>query len=351
MKTLNLYYQCNNNFVYALATSIVSLLTHASECIQYDIYILTPDITKENQDKICGMLADYPQVHCKIVFMDASPLEEEIRSWNVPAHRFAYVTYYKLLLDHYFKGTDVHRIMTVGADTLIMGDLAELVDFDFQGNPIAMNWSEKLYERRFRRDMKYCIAEMVYFDLDAWRAEKCEERVINRLKKYGDIHGSKDQGLLNMEFQNEITQLPLKYNVYGITCNFSLRGKMLFNNAPVITKEEVVNAYAHPEIIHLPATFLYRPHEEGTLHPMKDLWWEYCRKTPWKDMKPLPVLAELGAKEKFLRAVYTHSPSWFAEWFFVVCRHGYGWMNSVRFPYQEHYFKPMKQIYTDGRQQ
>lgn len=351
MKTLNLYYQCNNNFVYALATSIVSLLVHASECIQYDIYILTPDITKENQDKICGMLADYPQVHCKIVFMDASPLEEEIRSWNVPAHRFAYVTYYKLLLDHYFKGTDVHRIMTVGADTLIMGDLAELVDFDFQGNPIAMNWSEKLYERRFRRDMKYCIAEMVYFDLDAWRVGKCEERVINRLKKYGDIHGSKDQGLLNMEFQNEITQLPLKYNVYGITCNFSLRGKMLFNNAPVITKEEVVDAYAHPEIIHLPATFLYRPHEEGTLHPMKDLWWEYCRKTPWKDMKPLPVLAELGAKEKFLRAVYTHSPSWFAEWFFVVCRHGYGWMNSVRFPYQEHYFKPMKQIYTDGRQQ
>lgn len=351
MKTLNLYYQCNNNFVYALATSIVSLLVHASECIQYDIYILTPDITKENQDKICGMLADYPKVHCKIVFMDASPLEEEIRSWNVPAHRFAYVTYYKLLLDHYFKGTDVHRIMTVGADTLIMGDLAELVDFNFQGNPIAMNWSEKLYERRFRRDMKYCIAEMVYFDLDAWREGKCEERVINRLKKYGDIHGSKDQGLLNMEFQNEITQLPLKYNVYGITCNFSLRGKMLFNNAPVITKEEVVDAYAHPEIIHLPATFLYRPHEEGTLHPMKDLWWEYCRKTPWKDMKPLPVLAELGAKEKFLRAVYTHSPSWFAEWFFVVCRHGYGWMNSVRFPYQEHYFKPMKQIYTDGRQQ
>lgn len=351
MKTLNLYYQCNNNFVYALATSIVSLLVHASECIQYDIYILTPDITKENQDKICGMLADYPKVHCKIVFMDASPLEEEIRSWNVPAHRFAYVTYYKLLLDHYFKGTDVHRIMTVGADTLIMGDLAELVDFNFQGNPIAMNWSEKLYERRFRRDMKYCIAEMVYFDLDAWRVGKCEERVINRLKKYGDIHGSKDQGLLNMEFQNEITQLPLKYNVYGITCNFSLRGKMLFNNAPVITKEEVVDAYAHPEIIHLPATFLYRPHEEGTLHPMKDLWWEYCRKTPWKDMKPLPVLAELGAKEKFLRAVYTHSPSWFAECFFVVCRHGYGWMNSVRFPYQEHYFKPMKQIYTDGRQQ
>ena len=132
MKTLNLYYQCNNNFVYALATSIVSLLVHASESIQYDIYILTPDITKENQDKICGMLADYPKVHCKIVFMDASPLEEEIRSWNVPAHRFAYVTYYKLLLDHYFQGTDIHRIMTIGADTLIMGDLAELVDFDFQ---------------------------------------------------------------------------------------------------------------------------------------------------------------------------------------------------------------------------
>ncbi len=347
MRTLNLYYQCNNNFAYALATSIVSLLIHASEEIQYDIYILTPDITVENQDKIQGMLRDYPKIHCRIVFMDSAAVEEEIRSWNVPAHRFAYVTYYKLLLARYFENTDVHRIMTVGADTLILGDLSELLDFDFQGNPIAMNWSEKLYERRFRRDMKYCIAEMVYFDLDAWRAGNCEERVVNRLKKYGDIHGSKDQGLLNMEFQKEIAQLPLKYNVYGITWNYSMRGRLLFNNAPVVTREEVKEAYAHPEIVHLPATFLYRPHEEGTLHPMKEIWWEYCRKTPWKDMEPLPVLAELGAKERFLRAVYTHSPRWFAEWFFSFCRHGYGFMNSVLYPYKETYGKNVKQIYTE----
>ncbi len=347
MRTLNLYYQCNNNFVYALATSIVSLLIHASEEIQYDIYILTPDITVENQNRIKGMPKDYPKIHCRIVFMDSAVAEEEIRSWNVPAHRFAYVTYYKLLIARYFENTDVHRIMTVGADTLILGDLSELLDFDFHGNPIAMNWSEKLYERRFRRDMKYCIAEMVYFDLDAWRAGKCEERVINRLKKYGDIHGSKDQGLLNMEFQKEITQLPLKYNVYGITWNYSMRGRLMFNNAPVVTKEEVEDAYAHPEIVHLPATFLYRPHEEGTLHPMKEIWWEYCHKTPWRDMKPLPVLAELGAKEKFLRAVYTHSPRWFAEWFFSFCRHGYGFMNSVLYPYRETYGKNIKQIYTE----
>lgn len=347
MKRLNLYYQCNNNFVYALATSIVSLLVHASKEIQYDIYILTPDITEENQEKITGMLSDYPEVHCRIRFLDASWAEKEIESWHVPSHRFSYVTYYKLLLDHYFQGTDVHEIMTVGADTLIMGDLSGLVDFDFQGNPIAMNWNEKLYERRFRRDMKYCIAEMVYFNLDEWRRRHCEERVVNRLKKYGDIHGSKDQGLLNMEFQNEITQLPLKYNIYGITVNFSLRNKMRFNNAPVVTKQEVIDAYAHPEIIHLPATFLYRPHEQGTVHPMKDVWWEYCRKTPWKDMKPLPVLAKPGAKEKFLRFVYTHTTRNFADWFFIVCRHGYGWWNSVRYPYREHYSAQIKQVYTE----
>lgn len=296
----------------------------------YSIYILNTDISEENKKRFYSLKKQFPDIFFEIIFLDAQYCDEMVRSWNVPDHRGSYVTYYKLLLDHYFADTEVERIIHVGADTLILGDLSELDDFDFQGQPIAMNWSERLFERHFPHNFKYCIAEMIYFNLPEWRKHHCEERVRLHIREIGDIYGSKDQGILNMEFQEEITQLPLKYNVYGITFYFHKHNKIRFNNAPVISRKEILEAYRHPEIVHIPRTFLYRPHEEGSREPLKKLWWKYCKSSPWKDLQPYPVYPPLGAKEKFLRTVYLMLPSYFAEWFYVVCRHGYGFLNSIK---------------------
>ena len=349
MKTLNIYYQSGDNFAFMLGTSIISLLYNASKAIQYDIYIASADMSAGNKTKLKDILSRFPNVHSRIVFIDATGYEREIRSWGLPAHRYSYVTYYKLFLDRYFLNTDVRTIIEIGTDTLVTGNLSELIDFDFHGCPIAMNWSEKLYERRFKRSMKYCVAEMVYFNLPEWRTHNCEKRLINRIKKYGDIYGSKDQGLLNIEFQNETSQLPLKYNIYGITFYFSDRNKKRFNNATVITGKEIRSAYAEPEIIHIPQTFLFRPHEENSLHPLRTMWWEYCRKpeNPWKDIEPYPA-PSMGAKERFLRWLYTHLPKEMAELVFIEFRHGYGFMNSVLYPYHDSYSDNVKQIHNCG---
>lgn len=347
MKRLCVYYQSGDNFAFMAGTSIVSLMVHANTDIFYDIYLASADLSVENKDKLQSILSAFPDVHAKLTFIDASAYEKQVRDWNLPAHRNSYVTYYKLFIDRFFKGTDVDRIIELGTDTLVTGDLSGLIDFDMQGHPIAMNWSEKLYERRFRRSQKYCVAEMILVDLKEWRAHDCERRIFKRIRKYGDIYGSKDQGFLNMEFQNEMAQLPLKYNIYGITFYFSMRNKIRFNNAPVMTKEEIAEAYRNPEIIHIPQTFLYRPHETNSRHPLKKMWWHYCRlpQNPWRDMKPYPE-PHLGTKERFLRFIYLHVPKQLAEWIFIIFRHGYGFMNSVLYPYQARYRTDVKQIYN-----
>lgn len=200
-----------------------------------------------------------------------------------------------------------------------MGTLEELADFDFHGAPFAMNWSERLFQCHFRLNYRYAVAEMVFFNLPVWRELKCEERCQLFAQKYGKKYVNKDQDILNMEFQFEYAQLPLKYNLYASTLDFSEENKRRFNAAKVISAQEVKEAYRHPEIIHIPRTFLYRPHENGSLEPIKDLWWSYLKQSPWKGIKPVEPW-KIGMKEKLLRWVYTHTPKGFREWFYISSR-------------------------------
>lgn len=321
-KRLNILYQCDNNFAFMTGVSFTSLLINASKQIEYYVYILTPDMSEENKKKYIQIKEQYSEIDMHLEFISASECEKEVMSWNVPSHRGSWVTYYKLLLARLFgEDSGVGHIIHIGADTLVTGTLEDLTDFDFQGKPFAMNWSEKVRFHDYPKEAQYCIAEMIYFNLPEWRNHRCEERIIEHIKKYGDIYGSKDQGILCTQFIGEYVQLPLKYNVYGMTYYFSKRNRRLFNNAPIITEQEIEEAYRNPEIIHLARTFLYRPCELESLDRMNDLWWKYCNQSPWRDMKPIVPNPPLNLKERFFRKIFQIMPIRLAEWLYIKARH------------------------------
>ena len=328
-KRINVLYQSSELYAFMTGVSFTSLLINASKNVEYHVYVLTPDMSIENRNKFKEVLKEYPQIDMTLEFISAEECRKEVESWNVPSHRGAEVTYYKLLVGRLFdEGSGVDRIILIGADTLVTGTLEELADFDFQGAPFAMNWSERLYHCHFRLHYRYAIAEMVFFNLPIWRSVKAEERCRRFAKKFGRKYDSKDQDILNMEFQFEYAQLPLKYNIYASTIDFSKKNKRKFNAAKVITDQELKEAYAHPEIIHIPRTFLYRPHEQGSLEPIRDLWWSYLERSPWKGMKPVPA-GEMGMKERLLRWVYTHTSKGFREWFYIASRKYYGLLRAI----------------------
>lgn len=334
-KQLNILYQCDDKFAFMVGTSMTSLLANASKEIHYQIFFIASGLSEDNIEKFKSLKNLFPETDYDLIFLDAAYCEAEINSWNVPDHRGSYVTYYKLLIDHYMHDTDIDRIIHIGADTLVTGTLEGLIGFDFKGAPFAMNWSERLFHSHFRFNYRYAIAEMVYFNLPVWREVSGEERCKRFAKKYGNKYDSKDQDILNMEFQFEYAQLPLKYNIYASTLDFSEKHKRKFNAARVINDEEITEAYAHPEIIHIPKTFLYRPHEQGSLEPIKDTWWKYLEMSPWKGMPPA-ASGEIGTKEKIVRWIYIHATKNFREWLYIVLRRSYGLMLAItRPPYKK----------------
>ena len=323
-KRVNILFQSDDNFAFMVGVALTSLLVNASKKVFYDVYYLALGLSEANRAKFLSLQERHPDVHWRLTFIDATPFEQVFKDLGVHAHRGSYVTYFKLLLDRYFKDTDVDRVIHIGADTLVTGDLAGLADFDFGGAPFAMNWTETGHERHHPWRARACVAEMIYWNLPAWRAGRCEERVLRHIREIGDIYGSKDQGILNMEFMDEFAQLPLAYNVYLMPMHFSRRNLLRFHNAPILTEEEVFDAFARPQIIHLARTFLYRPCEAGSLDFQKDLWWRYCDLSPWAGMKPIPAYPPLGAKEKLFRWLYQHAPVDFCDWLYIYSRRLFG---------------------------
>lgn len=323
-KRVNILFQSDDNFAFMVGVAMSSLLENASKDVFYDIYYFALNLSEDSRRKFEELRDRHPEVDYRFTIVDAGLFEKEFISMGVHAHRGSYVTYFKLFLDRYFKDTDVDRVIHIGADTLITGSLEELADFDFKGAPFAMNWTEKGHERYHPWHYRACIAEMNYFNLPEWRRHRCEERIIRHIKEIGEIYGSKDQGILNVEFQDEYAQLPLKYNVYDMAPHMSKKNLLRYHNAPVYIPEEIFNAIDHPEIIHVARTFLYRPCEEGSIDFNKDLWWGYCERSPWAGMKPIPAYPPLGAKEKLFRWLYQHAPLWLCDWLYIYSRRVFG---------------------------
>ena len=206
-KRINILFQSDDNFAFMVGVSISSLLENANRDVFYDIYYFALNLSEASRKKFEELRTRHPETDFRLTIVDAAAFEKEFVSLGVHDHRGSYVTYFKLLLDRYFGKTDVDRIIHIGADTLVTGSLEGLADFDFQGAPFAMNWTEKQHERYHPWHYRACVAEMVFFNLPEWRKHECEKRIIRHIKEIGDIYGSKDQGILNVEFQDEYAQL------------------------------------------------------------------------------------------------------------------------------------------------
>lgn len=332
MKSVNVLYQTDDNYAFMAGVSIASLVSNASDSISYNIYYLDGGLSDDSKEKMNSIIEGHEK-NIKLTFLDAQFCIDTVKSWKVPDHRGSFVTYYKLLLNHYFEGTDIDTIIHIGADTIITGDLSGLCDFDFKGKPFAMNpYGYNFFERHIPKDCNYCIAEMIYFNLPIWRQMRCEERLRAHIEQIGEIYGGKDQGLLNVEFKGEFGYLPLEYNIYGITTAFSQKHQRAFISKNAATDDEVVKAYKKPEIIHIPRTFLYRPNEENNYDPNNELWWKYCQKSPWKDMKPMKQLEELGVIEKIMRFLWIYGPKSLKECIYIYSRKLNGKINAIKYP-------------------
>ena len=96
-----------------------------------------------------------------------------------------------------------------------------------------------------------------------------------------------DQDVLNGSFKNQIGILPPEYDIMTIVDSFSYKDIICLRKPKnYYTEEEILEAIKNPKIIHYTTNMItVRPWYSNADHPYTDLFRNYLKISPWKDIK------------------------------------------------------------------
>lgn len=273
----------DNNYVYYLAASIKSLVLNGNPDKNYDIMVLTDNITKENQ-KLLKTLA-LPSV--SIRFIDVEPYLKKIDPkifYLSGTHTQS--TYYRFFAPTIFSKFD--KILYLDCDSIILDDVAKLYNTEIGDNLLGacvdvgmianFTANKKLYD--FIKDKltvsnpyKYFQAGVLIVNIAQFKQQNIQGKLFEKLKEIKTPRFV-DQDILNAVCYNQVNFLDPKWNVEW---NLPIDFPYLENLLPETIYEEYMQNRNNPSFLH------YSGRKPWNLvhHDLSEIFWNYASQTPF----------------------------------------------------------------------
>ncbi len=290
MKKINVLYQSNDSYAPITGVSIFSLLENNKDIDILNIFVLNDGIKEENIMKMKKMCKSYKR---DIFFLDTDVIIKKIKDLKLVPYKGTYTTYFKLFVFDEIK-TNNDIILQLDGDTIINGSLAELCDFNFNGNIMAATYDCIVNDYKKMVDIPlnepYYNCGVLLIDQKKWRDYKCKEKIVDHLKNKRNSYFIVDQDIINVLFRKNIAYLDLTYNfnsgfyIYGAknSINMYKLNKTFFHPLDLIKLR-----MKQPKINHCMGAMTGRPWELENCHPQNDLFDKYLYKSPWHDYKKI----------------------------------------------------------------
>ena len=287
MQTMHIVYSSDDNYAQHLGASIYSLLAHNSDA-EIAIYVIDNGISSESKEKLQKTVACFPL--SQIRWIDFSKWSEKLTlnmQWPISLSSYGRLFIGSMLPEN------ISRCLYLVCDMIICGSIDELWNWNMQECTVAA--VQDTVSRETKESIgasfseKYFNAGLLLIDLNKWRSNNAEQACLDFIAQH---HGSvthHDQGVLNGLFHQDVSILPLKYNV--MTIHYIMdRDRMLkyfHEESPFYSEGEIAQAKAHPTILHYTPSFTSRPWVKTCRHPLKKLYWDSVAKTPWAGAQPV----------------------------------------------------------------
>lgn len=120
--------------------------------------------------------------------------------------------------------TDVTRAVYLDVDTLVLGDISELLTVDLAGRTIGASINEvggdrswvlgesAIYSDHGAEPPGYFNSGVLVMDMEKWRAQNVTDQATEIYRRYGDQLRTHDQDVLNIIFSGAWTPVPEKWN-------------------------------------------------------------------------------------------------------------------------------------------
>ena len=281
---LNFLYQFNEKYVPYAGVSITSLLENNKNADDITIYLLGEEISDDSKDRLLQQINIYGR---KGVFIDASEVIEKMQTLGLNGYRDSYATNIKMFVAQYIPET-VDRLLYIDCDSIVAGSVEKLFTMSLDGKPIAMVLDSMCLRHKqtvgfTKRDL-YFNGGVVLFDMKTWRAQKCEEQIVEHIKKVRSHYMAPDQDILNIVLKDKIKVLSVKYNLQPFHMAYSYDQYMRFFGQPRYYKKTTVEKANKEAVIYHTFRFLGEfPWHKGSLHPATALFDRYLAISLWKD--------------------------------------------------------------------
>ena len=284
-KQIPIFFTFDNNYVVPAAVAFYSLLNKTQKNVEYKMYVLHSDITKESQELLLSVVNKFKIA--SLEFIDTKGfLSKEWNNGNWEGHntrtQFTADTLLRCFPARFFPQYD--KIIYSDVDCVFVDDISELYDTDLDNKYIGavkdafMKWD--INELSHLRKDHYEKHKDTYFAGGIWvmnlkkiREDNLEEKMIEIIKDDTIVKRWNDMDIMNIACDNKVEFIPLNYIAYPYMLVRVIQKDFISD----FSRDELYDSIINPKIIHYAA---FKPWKAEVKYG--EVWWDifYYLKLP-----------------------------------------------------------------------
>ncbi|MCQ2744694.1 MAG: glycosyltransferase family 8 protein, partial [bacterium] len=255
MTDVNICISCDDNYSKYAGVVIASVLANFKSDENLNIYILDGGISDIKKQQILSLKS---MKNCNINFVKIN--ENDFEDYKeVCTHKYLTIAAcYRLKLASLLP--DVDKVIYFDCDIIVNSDLTNLFNIDIEDYAIA--GVKDINKKMLKRNPNYINSGVLLLNLDKWRKDNIEQKLLEFTKANIDNIKTGDQEIINRCLSDYIKIIDDKWNVQSSN----------FTNRSSYTSE--------PKIIHFVSK--NKPWGLKSFSYHKNLYFKYLQLTPWK---------------------------------------------------------------------
>ena len=272
----NILYSSDNKYIDIMLSSILSLIKN-SNLSDIKLHIITENFSSKDYKKVESFISNFSNIE-----LNFYPIEEiNIDKYKIPDWRGCQIANSRLFFQEIIddKLTSMKNLLYLDSDTIIVSDLNDIYDYQDKTICACKDRVRKNYSKKLNLD-EYYNSGVLFLNTEKWIKDDCQDRIIKQLSSEERKLTFPDQDILNITFKDQISTLPLKYNVNPDTFIYkNIIGKLYFNQKERnISYEEALAARRDPKILHSYGLSEIKPWSKNKVNPYNEIYMEYISK-------------------------------------------------------------------------
>lgn len=299
---MNVVYTCDNNFVWIMGISMISLFENNRDIQQLDVYLLGDNINEDNKSILITIAQKYNR-SCYIIDVPDLNIPRSLTSSRWPKSAFTRM-FSGDLIPH-----DIHKVLYLDCDIIVKGSIAGLTDFNTQDYAVSAvkDCVSTQYKKKIgiAKEDSYVNAGVLLMNLDKMRKLDIRRMMADFVDSHMELISYADQDILNGMFKGKFGVLPPEYDVMTQMCVYSYKQIQQYRcPSSYYSKEEIEYAQQNPIIIHYTTCMLnIRPWCKNSKHPWASEFDKYQVMSPWASIPKKEVQFD-KLEHKIIKAIF-----------------------------------------------